>query len=148
MIEFGTSFGVSTIYLAAALRDNGAGKVITTEFFPEKADKARANLTEAGLADWVEFRVGDALQTLRQPLPGPIDFLFLDGDKSMYLDVMKLLEPSMKSGCLVSADNTEQEGAKPLLAYLSNPQNGYITTAVLTKGGTKDQTGHEIALRL
>jgi predicted O-methyltransferase YrrM len=67
VVEFGTSFGISTIFLASAIRDNGSGRVITTEFEPEKADQAKGNLVAAGLEQWVEFRVGDALETLSDP---------------------------------------------------------------------------------
>jgi predicted O-methyltransferase YrrM len=79
IVEFGTSFGISTLYLAAALRDNGGGHLITTEFEPSKVERARNNLTAGGLVDLVEIRVGDALQTLSRDLPETIDLLLLDG---------------------------------------------------------------------
>ena len=62
IVEFGTSFGISTLHLAAALRDNGGGRLITSEFEPSKAARARENLTAGGLIDLVEIREGDALQ--------------------------------------------------------------------------------------
>ncbi len=65
IVEFGTSFGISTLYLAAALRDNGGGRLISSEFEVSKVARARQNLAEGGLADLVEIREGDALQTLR-----------------------------------------------------------------------------------
>src|SRR5438105_1400262 len=74
VVEFGTSFGISTIYLAAAVRDNGGGIVITTEIEPAKARRAREHIREAGLAEYVEIREGDALVTLRT-LDRPIDLL-------------------------------------------------------------------------
>lgn len=80
-MEFGTSFGVSTLHLAAALRDNGGGRVISTEFEPTKVARARANLCAAGLHDLVEIRVGDALETLARDLPEEIDLVLLDGAK-------------------------------------------------------------------
>ena len=97
VVEFGTSFGISTIFLASAIRDNGSGKVITTEFEPEKAEQAKRNLAAAGLEQWVEFRVGDALKTLSDP-PRGIDMIFLDGAKSLYFGVLKLLEPQLRCG--------------------------------------------------
>jgi predicted O-methyltransferase YrrM len=69
IVEFGTSFGISTLYLAAALRDNGGGRLITSEFEPSKVARARDNLTAGGLIDLVEIREGDALQTLSAGLP-------------------------------------------------------------------------------
>lgn len=64
IIEFGTSFGVSSLHLAAALRDNGGGRLIGTEFESTKVNGARANISAAGLDDLVEIRAGDALETL------------------------------------------------------------------------------------
>ena len=78
IVEFGTSFGISTLHLAAALRDNGGGRLITSEFEPSKVARARDNLTAGGLIDLVEIREGDALQTLSVDLPETIDLLLLD----------------------------------------------------------------------
>ena len=75
IIEFGTSFGISTIHLAAALRDNGGGRLITSEFEPSKVARALENLSAAALADLVELREGDALQTLKHDLPDRVDLL-------------------------------------------------------------------------
>src|SRR6185312_3392168 len=81
IVEFGTSFAISTLHLAAALRDNGGGRLITTEFEPSKVARARDNLTAGGVMDLVEIRVGDALKTLSVDLPESIDLLLLDGAK-------------------------------------------------------------------
>jgi predicted O-methyltransferase YrrM len=105
VLEFGTSFGVSTTYLAAALRDNGGGRVITTEFEASKVERARENLTEAGLSDLVEFREGDALQTLALDLPETLDVVLLDGAKALYADVLALAESRLRPGSLVLADD-------------------------------------------
>jgi len=145
IVEFGTSFGVSTIYLASAIRDNGGGKVITTEFEPDKAARARKNLAAAGLEEWVEFRVGDALQTLAEP-PRDIDLIFLDGAKPLYIDVLRLLEPSLRSGGIVASDNTDHDGIKGFLDYIRNPANGYTSAAILTS--EEHRSGHhEITVR-
>jgi predicted O-methyltransferase YrrM len=93
IVEFGTSFGISTLHLAAALRDNGGGRLITSEFEPSKVAQARRHLAEGGLADLVEIREGDALKTLAADLPETIDLLLLDGAKSLYADILALLEP-------------------------------------------------------
>lgn len=147
VVEFGTSFGISTIYLAAALRDNNHGQLITTEFIESKADTARQNLEQAGLADLVDFRVGDALQTLAEPLPGPVDLLFLDGEKSLYLPVLQRLEPHLRPGSLVASDNTDQPNTQPFLDHLQDPAQGYASAPILTPTGAQT-TGHEIAVRL
>jgi len=105
VLEFGTSLGVSTIYIAAALRDNGGGRVITTEFEASKVARARENLKEAGLIDLVEIREGDALETLATGLPETVDLVLLDGAKSLYGDILQLLEGHLRSGSLVLADD-------------------------------------------
>lgn len=105
IVEFGTSFGISTLYLAAALRDNGGGRLITTEFEPSKVARARGNLTEAGLADLVEFREGDALLTLAADLPETIDLLLLDGAKALYPEILDLVENRLRPGALIVADD-------------------------------------------
>ena len=105
IVEYGTSFGISTLHLAAALKDNGGGRLIGTEFEPSKDNRARENLTAAGLSDLVEIREGDAIQTLAHDLPDRIDFLLLDGAKTLYLKVLALLEPRLREGALIVADN-------------------------------------------
>ncbi len=106
VVEFGTSFGVSTTFLAAALRDNGGGTVVTTELEPTKAALAAANLRRAGLDDLVDLRVGDARETLAE-LPGPVDLLLLDGWSELYLPVLEVVEPRLRAGALVIADDTD-----------------------------------------
>ena len=105
VLEFGTSFGVSTIYLAAALCENGGGRIITTEFEASKVERARKNLTEAGLIDLVEIREGDALQTLARDLPETLDVVLLDGAKALYADILALVESRLHAGSLVLADD-------------------------------------------
>jgi predicted O-methyltransferase YrrM len=101
IVEFGTSFGISTIFLAAALQDNGAGKIITTEFQSAKAEQAHRNLVAAGLEGWVEIRKGDALESLRTNLPERVDLLFLDGTKAHYLAICRLLASRLASGSII-----------------------------------------------
>lgn len=107
IVEFGTSFGLSTIHLAAALRDNGGGKLIGTEMEDNKAGYARANLEEAGLADLVDLRLGDALETLAQDLPTTIDVVLLDGHKPLYPQVLELVLPRLHQGACLIADNAD-----------------------------------------
>lgn len=108
VVEFGTSFGISTLHLAAGLRDNGGGRVITTEFEPSKIGRARENFVAGGLDDLIEIREGDALETLAHDLPEQIDIVLLDGAKSLYLPVLKLLEEHLRPGALIVADNTDK----------------------------------------
>lgn len=125
VVEFGTSFGVSTIHLAAAVRDNGGGRVITTEFEPSKAARARAHLEAAGLSELVEIREGDALQTLAGELPETIDLVLLDGAKALYGDILSLLERRLRPGALIVADNADH--CPEYLARVRSPANGYLS---------------------
>lgn len=125
IVEFGTSFGVSTLYLAAALKDNGGGQIITSEFEPSKAEKARANFSTAGLADLIELREGDALETLAANLPDTIDLVLLDGAKPLYPRILGLLAGRIRRGGLVIADNADM--CPEYLDYIRDPANGYLS---------------------
>lgn len=98
IVEFGTSFGTSTLHLAAALRDNGGGRLLTCEFGPSKVTRARENLVSGGLFDLGEIREGDPLQTLSVDLPDSISLLLLDGAKALYGDVLSLVESRLALG--------------------------------------------------
>lgn len=128
IVEFGTSFGISTLHLAAALRDNGGGRLISTEFEPGKVARARDHLRAGGLDDLVEIREGDALQTLRGELPASIDLVLLDGAKALYADILDLLEPRLAPGALIVADNADD--APDYLARVRAPGSGYLSVAV------------------
>jgi len=125
IVEFGTSFGISTLYLAAALRDNGGGHLITTEFEPSKVERARNNLSAGGLVDLVEIRVGDALQTLSGDLPETIDLLLLDGAKSLYPEILGLVESRLRPGAFILADDANH--SPEYLAQVRSPANGYLS---------------------
>ena len=107
IIEYGTSFGISTLYLAAALRENGGGRLITSEFEPSKVKKARENLATGGLGDLVEIRQGDAMETLSADIPKAVDLLLLDGAKALYPEILGLIEKRFRPGALVVADDAE-----------------------------------------
>jgi predicted O-methyltransferase YrrM len=125
ILEFGTSFGVSTIYLAAALRDNGAGRIITTEFEPSKAARARENLTEAGFIDLVEIREGDALETLSRDLPDTFDLVLLDGAKALYNDVLHRVETCLRPGSVVLADDARH--CPEFVSHMRSNGNRYLS---------------------
>jgi predicted O-methyltransferase YrrM len=124
IVEFGTSFGISTIHLAAALRDNGGGRLVGSELECAKAARARENLVAAGLSDLVDIREGDALETLARDLP-EVDLVLLDGAKALYPRLLAILEPRLTKGALVVADNAKD--SPELLAYVRDPANGYLS---------------------
>lgn len=126
IVEFGTSFGVSTIYLALAVRDNGGGRVISTEMVPEKAARAREHLHEAGVADLVEIREGDALQTLHE-LAEPVDMLLNDGFPRFVLPVLQMVAPRMRAGAVALCGNAALFSADhaDYLRWVRDPTNGF-----------------------
>ncbi len=125
IVEFGTSFGLSTLFLAAALRDNGGGVLIGSEFEPAKIALAREHFIQGGLSDLIEIREGDALVTLASDLPEAVDLLLLDGAKALYGDVLNLVEKHLCPGALVVADNTNY--CPEYLAHVREPANGYLS---------------------
>lgn len=125
IVEFGTSFGISTLHLAAALRDNGGGRLITSEFEPSKIARARENLAAGGFLDLVDIREGDALQTLRADLPETIDLLLLDGAKALYPDILDLVEDRLRQGAYIVADDADR--SPDYLARVRSPAKGYLS---------------------
>ena len=142
IVEFGSSMGISAVYMAAALRDMGGGVLIGTELEPSKAERAKANLTAAGLADLVEFRIGDARETLKPGVGGDIDMVMLDGAFTLYLPVLKLLEPHLKPGAIIIGENAFAE-AGGYIDYVRDPQNGYLSLPLSFDPGR----GNELTVR-
>jgi predicted O-methyltransferase YrrM len=135
--EFATSLGMSTLYFAAAMRDNGGGKVIGSEIVPAKVTAARRNLAEAGLSDYADIREGDARETLRD-LGGPVDFVLIDGwpreeSPSLAREVIKIVAPQLRRGGYVMNDNAEPD----FLDYVRDPANGFLSITLPLKGGTE-----------
>ena len=134
VVEFGASHGYSTIHLAAAARDVGACRVITTEIEPDKVAAAQRNLAEAGLEDLVELRVGDALTTLRD-VP-EVDLLFLDGWNNLYEPVVDLLQPALSPGALVVADlSSDDPDQVNYVERMHAPDSGYVTVDIPLDAG-------------
>lgn len=154
VVEFGTSFGISTLHLAAAVRDNGFGHVVTTEMSAAKVEAARNTFEATGLQDLVTVLEGDAVQTLARHLEAggaggdgdgageSVDFVLLDGWKELYTPVLHVLEPRLARGALVIADDITFDTVKPYLEYVRDPANGYegVTFPV--------EDGMEISCRL
>ncbi|KAL7917867.1 S-adenosyl-L-methionine-dependent methyltransferase [Trichoderma austrokoningii] len=145
IVEIGTSFGVSTIYLALAVGSNlehlgGEGKVIGTEKEHTKAEKARQHWQEAGndlVTRHIDLREGDLLETLTQNIPQQLDLILLDIWAPVALPALKLLEPKLRSGGVVILDNSISSATryKELLDHLRSPQNGYTNlTLPYSKG--------------
>ena len=128
IVEFDTSYGISTLYLAAAVADNGTGSVVSTELSSVKVAAARANLVEARLSDHVAILPGDAMTTLND-IRGPIDLVLLDGWKDLCLPVLRSLESRLSPGALIVADDINLPSLSNYLEYVRNPASGYVTVA-------------------
>ncbi len=134
VVEFGTSYGISTLHLAAAVRDNGTGRVITTEMSRTKAASARDTFAATGLDDVITVLEGDALHTLAA-LRQPVDFLFLDGWKDLCLPVLRLLESYIAPGTLVVADDVDLPDLGPYLDHVRDTANGYHSVTFPVEDG-------------
>jgi predicted O-methyltransferase YrrM len=130
VVEFGSGHGFSTIHIAAALRDNGHGRLVSTELHPDKARAARDNLVTARLADWAEILEGDAIELLGGI--ADVDMLYLDGWTEFYLPVLAVVEPNLRPGALVHADDVGKfgRGAAPYLEYVRSPASGYVSVTL------------------
>jgi predicted O-methyltransferase YrrM len=142
IVEIGTSYGVSTLYLAAAVRDNvrasgGDGIVIGTEYEPDKAKAARRHFEEAGLARLIDLREGDLRQTLKRIDGGPVDFVLVDIWIAMARSALELVAPHLRPGAIVICDNTEQYRSDyaDYFAFINDPANGFRTMTLPFGGG-------------
>jgi len=141
IVEIGTSYGVSTLYLAAAVRDTvaqagGSGLVIGTEYEAGKAAAARANFAQAGLDRFIELREGDLRETLKT-LGGPIDFMLVDIWIEMARPALELVAPHLRRGAIVICDNTKAypDAYADYFAFLHDPANAFRTMTLPFEGG-------------
>ena len=137
VVEFATSVGFSTLYFAAAVRDNGGGTVIGSELVPSKVATARANLAAAGLSSYADIRAGDGRLTLRD-LGGPVDFALIDGwpldsGPSLARQVIEIVAPQLRLGGFLLNDNAEPD----YLEFIRNPANGFLSVSLPIKGSTE-----------
>ncbi len=146
VVEAGTSFGVSTLFLAAAVRDNrrqeGQGLnehsciVIATESEPQKANISRGHFAEAGLADLIDLREGDLRETLVD-IEGPIDFMLIDIWTPMARPALALIAPHLREGAVIICDNTVQfrDAYEDYFAFVQDPRNRLRTMTLPFEGG-------------
>ncbi len=141
IVEVGTSYGVSTLYLAAAVQDNiaesgGHGLVIGTEYEPEKVAAAKAQFEAVGLSQYIRLKQGDLRETLRE-IEGPIDVLLVDIWIGMARPALELVAPHLRPGAVVICDNTEVHRSEyaDYFAFLNDPANGFQTMTLPFRGG-------------
>ncbi|MBI1767979.1 MAG: class I SAM-dependent methyltransferase [Bacteroidetes bacterium] len=102
-LEIGTSTGHSTIWIAWAMSKTG-GKVTTLELSEKRHKQAIKNLTEAGLIEFVDAKLGNAHELVKQ-LPGTFDFVFSDADKDWYKQYFLDVTPKLTKGGCYTAHN-------------------------------------------
>ena len=136
VVEVGTSYGVSTLYLADSVRENGGGVVIGTEYEPAKAAQARASFAAAGLANLIDLREGDLRETLKV-IEGPVDFVLMDIWTEMALPALELIAPHLRTGAVVVADNTAQfrHAYRHFFEFVEDPKNRLKTLTLPFDGG-------------
>jgi predicted O-methyltransferase YrrM len=136
VIECGTSTGVSTLYLAAAMRDNGGGRVIATEWEPEKVAAARRNFATAGLSSYIDLREGDLGETLKH-IDGLVDFVLLDIWTEAVMPAILNIAPHVRPGAVILADNSEssRQGYSAYFDYIADPANRLRTMTLPFEGG-------------
>jgi len=136
ILELGTSYGYSGVWLADAARKTG-GKVITCDLAGNKQDYARGMIAKAGLSDFIEFRMGDARETIKTLSHG-IDFVLVDLWKDLYVECLELFFPKLAAGATVVADNMLRpvEAKQDALAYRRAVRSKPGVTSVLLPVGS------------
>lgn len=139
IVEAGTSYGASTLFLAAALSENLAadpelsGKIYCSEWEEEKASAAECYFSKAGVDQYIELRRGDILETLRD-VEGPIDFMLLDIWEPAQTQIVKMLSDRLRVGAVIIADNSENRYSyREYFDYVEN--NGFSTMTLPFDGG-------------
>lgn len=141
VVEVGTSFGVSTLYLAQAVRlvseaDGGTGVVIGTEKEPGKIAAARGNFRRAGLDAHIDLRPGDLRETLAN-VEAPVDLALIDIWPVMARPALELITPKLRPGGMILIDNTENrpESYRDAFEFIDDPSNGLLTQTLPFRGG-------------
>ena len=138
VVEVGTSFGVSTLYLAAAVRDNGGGVVFAAENEAAKVERARANFEAAGLSRFIDLHHADVVAACER-FDGPIDFVLFDIWGHVVRPVFDVLAPRLRAGAVLCIDNTggdaRRGGYAALFEVLDNPASGFRTMTLPFDGG-------------
>ncbi|MDY7226508.1 O-methyltransferase [Hyalangium rubrum] len=115
ILELGTSYGYSGIWLAEAAQATG-GRLTTVELQDYKTAYARDMATKAGLADSIDFKVGDALQVIAD-LPFKLDFVLVDLWKNLYEPCLEAFYPKLNPGAIIVADNMLRPGGEEVKRY-------------------------------
>ena len=128
-VEVGSATGYGALQMGVGFERNG-GHLVTVDIDPDMVRTTRSNLKQAGLENTVTVIEGDAVQVLPK-LEGEFDFVFIDALKRDYLRYLQALEPKLKPGAVVVADNVIQS-AREMRDFLEYVQTSpaYETTII------------------
>jgi len=144
-VEVGSASGFGAVNMGIAFERTG-GHLYTLEIDPRAVRECRENLAKVGLENTVTCVEGDALQTL-PTIEGPIDFVFIDALKQDYLKYLKLLEPKLKPGAVVVADNVIQS-ARAMRDFLDYIQNSPDYDTVIIRASMEKNDGMSISYKI
>ena len=135
IVEIGTSRGVSTLWLADAARSTG-GRVLSIDTDAAAQEHARRSVTEAGLADHVDFRVDDGGAALADLADGAVDLLFLDAERTEYPSWWPHPVRVLRTGGVLVVDNALSHPAEiePVRELLERDERLSVTTIPVGKG--------------
>ncbi|RAR48849.1 putative O-methyltransferase YrrM [Paraburkholderia unamae] len=135
ILELGSSCGVSTLYLADALRTLGRGTLVATELDAVKCAYLRSHVKAAGVDAWVDLHEGDVFQTVAE-FDGTFDMVFIDVWADAYLKLFRQIERLLRPGTIVLADNmyTAEDAVRPYKHYLDNDPRFSTTTLDFESG--------------
>ncbi|MEV6674677.1 class I SAM-dependent methyltransferase [Streptomyces sp. NPDC051162] len=136
VLACGLAAGSRTVPIAAALCDNGRGRVVSCQPDAARALSVSAALEQAGLAAYADVLEGDA-QDVLPCAPGPVDLLVLDGPAERFLAVLRAMEPRLLPGAMVVACGAQDslEQSADFLAHVRSPDSGYVSLPLLLDGG-------------
>ena len=122
IVECGTAIGYSGLWICRVLNGIGSGKLITVEIEAANAERAQTNFENAGVADFVDSRIGDAAEVLKT-IEDPVDFLFLDNNKDGYFACFQAIESRLTNPATIVADNVSR--VDQMADYLNHVRSNY-----------------------
>lgn len=144
-IEVGSATGFGAVNMGIAFERTG-GQLFTIDYDPKMVAATKENLAKVGLEKVVTCLEGDALKVL-PTVEGPIDFVFIDAMKKDYLKYLQLIEPKLKVGAVIVADNVIQS-AKEMPDYLDYVQNNPIFDTVIIRSSMEKNDGMAISYKI
>lgn len=148
VLEMGNTLSLSTLFLAAGVKDNGFGKIIRSQPSAQQHNETLTHLHLAQLTEVVEWHKPDVTQRSQAHDLNNIDFLLMNGEENDCKDLLQQIEPVMAAKCVIVTDNTDSQKAQSYLDYIRDPHNGYISCALSVIGESPTASRREITLKM